>query len=111
MKNMMGLNWDRIIMHQRDIHQCIADLNTVRKPNFVVIDATRILLTNGPSGPGMVREEKTVIVSTDPIAADAYAATLFRQKPRDIRQLKYAYEMGLGEINTDKMKIRMLNLA
>ncbi len=111
MKNYMGLNWDRIIMHRMDLHQTIADLVTVRPPDLVVVDATYILLTNGPGGPGSVRETKTVIASTDQVAADAYAAKLFKQNPRDIRHFKCAYDMGLGEIDPERMKIQEFNLS
>ena len=34
--------------------QCIADINLFRKPDLVVADATELIITNGPSGPGEV---------------------------------------------------------
>lgn len=105
MKNYMGLNWDRQVMHRTDLHQTIADLVTVRKPDLTLIDATRILLNNGPSGPGTVGEMRSVIASRDPVAADAYAATLFKHEPRSILHVRYAYEMGLGEMNPKHMDI------
>jgi len=107
-KNYMGLNWDRQIMHHTDLHQCIADLATVRRADLTVVDATRIMLTNGPSGPGSVRETQMVIASEDPVAADAYAATLFKMEPQRVRHLRYAHAMGLGEINPDRMEVRLL---
>ncbi|NQS96972.1 MAG: DUF362 domain-containing protein [candidate division Zixibacteria bacterium] len=111
MKNLMGLNWDRYIMHRTDIHQTIADLATVRRPDITIIDATRMLLTNGPSGPGTVRVEDAVIGSTDPVAADAYTATLFEREPHSVRHIQHAYELGLGEIELDMMDIQRFNLA
>ena len=111
MKNYMGLNWDRVIMHRSDLHQTIADLVTARPADLIVMDATRMLLTNGPSGPGSVREEKTVAVSTDPVAIDAYTATLFKLDPRSVKHLRCAYEMGLGEIDERNMRIKILDLA
>ena len=106
MKNLMGLNWDRIIMHRTDLEQAIADLATVRPPDLVVIDATRILLTNGPGGPGAVRETRTIVASADQLAADAYTATLFKLNPYDVRHFRYAYDMGIGEIDPKRMKIQ-----
>ena len=38
--------------------QCVADLNTLRKPDLCVADATEFLLTNGPSGPGELRKTR-----------------------------------------------------
>ncbi len=107
LKNYMGLNWDRRIMHNTDLQQCIADLVSVRRPDLTVVDATRILLTNGPGGPGRVRECQSIIASTDPVAADAYAATLFKQEPRNIRHLRYAGEMGLGELDLNRVQINL----
>lgn len=108
MKSYMGLSWDRQVMHTIDLHQTIADLVSVRRPDLTIIDATRILLNNGPGGPGSVREVKSVIASPDPITADAYAATLFKHDPRSIRHIRCAYEMGLGEIDPDRMDIHKL---
>ncbi|TKJ41642.1 hypothetical protein CEE37_03485 [candidate division LCP-89 bacterium B3_LCP] len=105
-KNYMGINWDRQIMHRTDLDQTIADLATVRKPDLTVMDATRMLLNNGPSGPGTVREEKTIIASEDPVAADAFTATLFKHEPNEIRHIRHASEMGLGVMNLKKMKIK-----
>lgn len=109
MKNYMGLNWDRVIMHRTDLDQTIADLLTVRRPDLTIVDATRILLTNGPGGPGTVREEKTVIAGTDPVAVDAFTATLFKHDPKDVRHIQCAYEMGLGEMFINKMNIQRLS--
>ena len=111
MKNYMGLIWNRIIMHQTDIHQTIADLATVRKPDLVIVDATRMMLTNGPSGPGQVAEINTIIASTDPLAADAYTASLFKKDPASVKHFQYAYDMGLGEIYLDRMAIKEFDLS
>jgi uncharacterized protein (DUF362 family) len=108
MKNYMGLNWDRLTMHRTDLHQCIADLSTVRKAELTVLDATRMLLTNGPGGPGKVRLEDTIIAGGDPVAVDAYGATLFKQEPRKIRHILAGYEMGIGEIDMGKVDVRFV---
>lgn len=110
MKNYMGLNWDRQIMHQTDLDQTIADLVTVRRPDLTVMDATRMLLNNGPSGPGTVREEKTIIASADIVAVDAFTATLFKHEPGEVRHIRYAAEMGLGVMDPKKMNIQKLTV-
>jgi len=94
MKNLMGINWNRGYFHQNGLHQAIADLNTVVKPDLIIMDANRILLTNGPSGPGQTRDDKSVIAGTDPVAVDAYCTALFNRSPEDIRHIQYAYELG-----------------
>lgn len=110
MKNLMGINWNRGYFHQNGLHQCIADLSTVVKPDLIIMDANRILLTNGPGGPGQTREDKTVIAGTDPVAIDAYSATLFNRTPQDIRHIQYAYELGAGEINLKKLNIKEISV-
>lgn len=111
MKNYMGLNWDRITMHRTNLHQTIADLATVRPADLIVMDATRALLTNGPGGPGQVGEFNTIIATVDPVAADACAAELFKLEPANIRHIAAAYDMGLGEMNRDKMDMKEISLG
>ena len=52
-------------LHRIDLHQCIADIHTIRKPDLIVMDAIRILTTNGPKGPGKTEDIGEVIVGTD----------------------------------------------
>ncbi len=110
MKNLMGINWNRLYLHQHGLHQGIADLSTVVKQDLIVMDANRLLLTNGPSGPGQTRDDKTVIAGTDPVAVDAYTTTLFNREPSDIRHIRYAYELGVGEIDLQKLKIEKISV-
>ncbi|MGA2490105.1 MAG: DUF362 domain-containing protein, partial [Anaerolineales bacterium] len=49
MKNLMGAIQDRSALHI-NLVQCIADLNILIRPQLTVIDAVRILTTNGPTG-------------------------------------------------------------
>lgn len=108
LKNSMGLlGGERGQMHH-DIGQKLADLATVIRPSLTVIDATRILLANGPQG-GDIKDVKvidTIIASADPVAADAYATTLFGLQPDTIDSTVAAYKMGLGEMQLDKITIR-----
>ena len=98
MKNWMGAisNKTRRGWHREGLHQCIADFSTFLKPKLVVIDASRIMLDHGPQGPGTLAYPDEIILSTDPVAADAYAATLFKHKPFDIGYIKLGHEMGVG---------------
>lgn len=51
MKNHMGIVWDRGYFHQNDLQQCIADICTMQKKAVLnVVDAYRIMKTNGPRG-------------------------------------------------------------
>ncbi len=116
MKNFIGIVWDMELLHKIDLHQCIADINTLRKPDLVVVDAIRILTTNGPKGPGKTEDIGEVIASTDIVAADAYAATFFKHlktgkpfRPEEIRFVKIAFEMGLGQIDLSKVRVKKVS--
>ena len=107
LKNVMGvIGGNRGEIHT-GIGQKLADLNLVIRPKLTIIDATRILLRNGPTG-GNLKDVKvldTLIASTDIVAADAYATTLFGLKPADIKPTVAAAKMGLGEMDLSKVKI------
>ena len=47
MKNLMGIVWDRRYWHRNDLHQCIADFISFRKPDLNVIDAYHVMKKNG----------------------------------------------------------------
>jgi len=106
MKNHMGAVQNRWFFHTSNLHQCIADVSTVLKPNLIVMDATRLMTTNGPKGPGEVEVVDKIIVGTDQVAIDSYAATLFNYKGSDIGHIKMAHEHGLGEIDLNKVDIQ-----
>jgi len=113
MKNWMGSvsNATRQSWHREGLHQCIADFSTFLKPKLVVIDATRIMLTKGPQGPGDLDHPNEIILGTDPVAADAYAATLFKKQPFDIPHIKIAHEMGIGCGDLSKVKVERIEIS
>lgn len=107
LKNIMGVIGGFRGKIHFSLGQRIADLNTVLKPHLTVIDATRILLRNGPQG-GDLKDVKilnSLIASTDIVAADAYATTLFHLKPEEIESTQAAYQLGLGEMDLKKIKV------
>ncbi len=107
LKNTMGVcGGNRGHIHQQ-IPEKLTDLALVIAPKVTIIDATRIMLRNGPSGGSLkyVKVLNTILASTDPVAADAYATTLFGLKPTDIAPTVAAYRRGLGEIDLAKIRI------
>jgi uncharacterized protein (DUF362 family) len=107
LKNSMGvLGGNRGNMHH-NLGQKLADLATVVRPKLTVIDATRILLRNGPQGGNIddVKVLDTVVASADPVACDAFATTLFDMRPEEISSTVAAYKMGLGEMDPARMQI------
>ena len=106
MKNLMGINWDRIRFHRTDLHQCIAELAATVRQNLIIMDANHVLLTNGPIGPGEVKTANTVIAGIDPVAIDSYVTNLFWGDPGAIRHIRIAHDLGVGEIDYSKLSIR-----
>jgi uncharacterized protein (DUF362 family) len=115
LKGMMGLIWDRGVMHYKhDLNEAIVDLATVLKPRLTVIDVTRALTTNGPGGPGKVVQLNTVIAATDPVAADAQAVAMVpwygqRLAPRQVPHIHRAHERGIGRMDIENLSVRRLS--
>ena len=105
MKNLMGVVGDPQSYHYLGLHDCIADGATAIRPDLVVMDATRILLTNGPSGPGETKVVNEVIASTDQVAIDAYGASLLKKDVRDVPFITQAFKQRVGE-----MRLNLLNI-
>lgn len=112
MKNLMGIVWDRWYWHRNDLHQCIADFLSYRKPTLTVVDAYNVMKQNGPRGVSIddVVAMKSLVVSTDPVAADAAAAMIFGARPSDIRHIQLAADMGLGKINLQELSINRIKI-
>jgi uncharacterized protein (DUF362 family) len=70
-----------------------------------LIDATRILTRNGPSGGSTsdVVTKNTLILSDDPVAADGKAAALLGKEPQNIGHIKLAGKRGLGTYDFSKL--------
>ena len=115
MKGLMGLIWDRGTLHQMNLHQAIADLASVVKPDLTIIDATRALTSGGPGGPGKTVALGMVIAGIDPVAVDSYAVgiTQWYNKSftgKSVKHIVAAADMGLGEIDTAKMDIKQVTV-
>ena len=96
LKNWMGSVRDRGFWHRSGLHQCVADFATLVKAHLTIVDATRIMVTNGPRGPGELKTPNQLVFGTDPVAVDAYAATLFGMQPFDVPYVQIAHDLELG---------------
>ncbi len=112
MKNLMGIVWDRGYWHRHNLHQCIADYATFRRPDLNVVDAYRVMMQNGPRG--YSKEDtalmKTQIISTDIVAADTAATKLFGMEPADVPYLQMAYNKKVGNMKLDELNIKRITL-
>jgi len=104
MKNFFGvIGGKRDDLHEQ-IDQAIVDLAAFFRPTLTVIDATRVLIRNGPAG-GSINDVKicnSVICATDQVAADSRACEFLGKTGREIGHVVLAAEQGLGEIDYHK---------
>ena len=112
MKNWLGaIGGSRNKLHQ-NINTTMVDLAAFFRPQLTVVDATRILLRNGPQG-GSLADVKTtnrIIAGADPVAADTFAATLFEKHPHHLPFLRIAQERGLGTHELNSLKVKELEI-
>ncbi len=105
-KNLMGLVNDRGAWHRDGLDECIADFIGEFRPDLTILDGYRILTTNGPKGPGRTEDPKLVVAGTDPLAVDAFGATLFDKKAEQIGHLRAAAAAGVGQIDLKRIKVK-----
>ncbi|MBV6519615.1 MAG: cytoplasmic protein [Candidatus Brocadia sp.] len=117
LKNVFGMiGGDRGSLHT-DIHPKIADLNKFLKIDLTVLDAFRILKNHGPTGGRLDDVDNSaecarrIIVSTDPVAADAYGATLFSMQATEVGYIRQSHEQGLGEIDYRRKGFEEISVA
>jgi uncharacterized protein (DUF362 family) len=113
MKNLMGVVWDRQFYHKNDLHQCIADLLTFKKPALNIVDAYAPMVRNGPRGKGVedLVETRTLVAGRDIVACDAAAARILGHQPDGVRHVKIAAEAGVGSMDLDRLNIRRIKLG
>jgi uncharacterized protein (DUF362 family) len=123
LKNLMGINspknnrtfhkknWQTDINDIKYLDQCIADLNTIIKPDLCIVDATEFIITNGPFGPGKLFKPDLVIAGKDRVAIDSYCCRLWGLEPENIMTITQAFEHQLGEINLKQVRIKRTNLS
>ncbi len=99
-KNHMGLlGGNRGRLHQ-EIHVCLLDLAAAFRPTLTVVDATRVMTRNGPTGGRLddVSARDAVAAGTDPVACDAWAARQLGLDPWDVAHVAQAEGRGLGRV-------------
>jgi uncharacterized protein (DUF362 family) len=113
-KNLMGLIWNRTEFHTRlDLAQSIADLALVLRPGLNLVDASRVLLNGGPTGPGQVIQDDRLFASYDILALDAVVLSNYNFGGKNlsaekVAHLMAAYQNKTGEIDTRQIQIEKL---
>lgn len=112
MKNLYGsLGGQRNRLHQ-DINTSIADLATAIRPTFTILDATRILRRNGPTGGDLsdVSAGDTVIAGTDIVAIESYGLRFLDLKAEEIPFILMAEKRGVGTSDLKALNIAEMNV-
>ena len=111
MKNWYGLLGGRRNQFHQRIHGIVSDFPHMVKPTLVVLDATRVLMRNGPTGGslGDVKRGDTLVVGTDMVAVDTFGYALLDRDPADLEYLHRAAARGLGSTDWRAAKWREVN--
>jgi len=98
MKNWYGLLGGRRNIFHQDINTIIAELAMMVKPTLVILDATEVMMTNGPTGGSLsdLKRLNTMIASCDMVAADSLGCRLLDMSVSDLPYLRKAKEAGAG---------------
>lgn len=108
LKNMMGMMGGNRGQIHYNLPECLVDLNRRLHSSLTVIDATRVLMRNGPSGgnPADVRAPGIIFASADVVAADVVAAEkVFGLKARDVKHIQKALDAGLGVASPAQIRV------
>lgn len=111
LKNWYGLLGGRRNLFHQQIHDIIAELAMLVRPTLSILDGTRSMMTNGPTGgsQGDLKDTLTLIAGTDPVAVDAFGATLLDRRPEDVPWLAKAAAAGAG--TTDWASLNPIRVA
>lgn len=100
MKNWYGLLGGRRNQFHQAIHNIVSDLGFMMSPTLIVVDATRVMMHNGPTG-GRLSDiaiggelgQPCVVASVDQLACDAWCYRhLLGRDPAALKYLDLAYE-------------------
>ena len=113
MKNWMGvIGGKRALLHQ-DIDTSVADLAAACTPSLTVVDATRVLVKNGPTGGKLedVKQLDLVAAGYDQVTLDSWAAGLIGYKWQDVGYIVQAGKRGIGQPDPKKVKMKKIERA
>jgi uncharacterized protein (DUF362 family) len=100
-KNWYGLLGGRRNQFHQDIHEIVSDLSIMIRPTLTILDGTRVLMENGPTGgdPANVKAGDAVVVGVDPVAMDAWAYEHLLERKGTLEYLRLAERKGSGKMD------------
>ena len=93
MKNMFGIvpggryGWPKNVLHWAGIHESVLDICATVRPHFVIADAIIAMVGDGPLN-GTARSLNTLVLSNDPVAADATCARALGVIPERVAYIR-----------------------
>lgn len=103
----------RVKLHLRNLQEKIAELNTLIKPDLIIMDARKCFITEGPAE-GEMREPNLILVSDDRVAIDIEGIKIIQSfkgnslkgiEPWQLPQIKRAIELGIGVKNEKEYQL------
>ncbi len=113
MKNWYGMLGGRRNQFHQHIHGIVSDFPHMVKPTLVVLDATRVLMRNGPTGGSLsdVAAGDTLIVGTDMVAVDTCGYALLGRDAANLEYLHRAAKRGLGTTDWKRLNWREIQVG
>jgi len=105
LKNLKGLipNSEKRRFHTMGLHRPIALLNTVIKPDFIVIDHICGDLAYEDGGNPVIRN--CVMAAVDPVLVDAYVCFLLDYETDDVEYVGLAERLGCGSADLSSLQV------
>lgn len=91
----------RHIGHRKSLNWTLAELNKIVGTKLAVIDGTTVM---GAPHVGL-KPLGVIIAGDDPVATDSIATIRMGYDPYRIEHIRYAHELGVGEIDPEKIEI------
>jgi uncharacterized protein (DUF362 family) len=109
MKNWIGITDKQRLRFHADLDDSIVSLATLMRPTLTLVDATRVLMRNGPRGGNLddVRTTNALALSTDPVAIDCWAAELLEAGIDRVKYLKLAADRKLGLLDYRSLAVEV----
>jgi uncharacterized protein (DUF362 family) len=106
MKNWYGLLGSGRNNFHQDINTIIVELAMLVRPTLVILDATEVMVSNGPTGGSSsdLKQTNIMLAGCDQVAADSFGATLLNMKPASLPYLLKAESLGLGTTDFESLK-------
>jgi uncharacterized protein (DUF362 family) len=105
--------FDQITFHMKNLHEKLAELSLIIKPDLIIMDARKVFITGGPAK-GELREPNLILASGNQVAIDVEGVKILKSYPGnslegknvwDLRQIKHAVELGLGPRSEEEYEV------